>query len=226
MKIYIVSCSPARVERLMKAAAPLNLDFEVVDSPLAKDEEVQRRGRRCLERGTGYATGIAATIGHIRAMERIAKRDDPFAIIIEDDVRFHKKFNDYIDMCVDYMKNNTCDILSVGFVNYPRLERTIHIGDLIGCENVGLGSPWGAQCYIITKEYASYFSKLFSIDDLSIPYSGNFVTDCVMFDPAINCKRTTLYHPISVEDPDEQTLAGNNNKPDLFKILRKPDFYF
>jgi GR25 family glycosyltransferase involved in LPS biosynthesis len=226
MKIYIVSCSPARVERLMKAAAPLNLDFEVVESPLGTDEEVQRRGKACLERGTGYATGIAATIGHIRAMERIAERDDPLAIIIEDDVRFHKKFNEYLAMCVNYMNTHECDILSLGFVNIPGLVRTIHIGELIGCENVSLGNPWGAQCYIITKQYASYFSNRFCVDDFYTEYTGHFVTDCVMFDPVVNCKRTTLYHPISVEDPSEQTIAGNTNKPDLFRVLTKDSFYF
>jgi GR25 family glycosyltransferase involved in LPS biosynthesis len=225
MKIYIVSCSPPRVERLMKAAAPLNLDFEVVESPLGTDEEVQRRGKTCLERGTGYATGIAATIGHIRAMERIASRDDPLAIIIEDDVRFHNKFNEYLEMCVNYMKNNTCDILSIGFVNFPRLEKTVHIGDLIGCENVPLGSPWGAQGYIITKKYASYFYKLTDVEDYSVIYNGNFVTDSVMFDPILNCKRSTLSHPIIVEDPTEQTLAGNNNKPDLFRSIDRDLFY-
>jgi GR25 family glycosyltransferase involved in LPS biosynthesis len=226
MKIYIVSCSPPRVERLIEAALPLNLDFEVVDSPLGTDEEVQRRGKVCLERGTGYATGIAATIGHIRAMERIAARDDPLAIIIEDDVRFHKKFNEYLESCTEYITNHKCDILSLGYVNLPTLYETVHVGELLCIKNVELGNPWGAQCYIITKTYASYFSNLFSVDDLSIPYDGKFVTDCVMFDPILKCNRSTLYRPISVEDPSEQTLAGNTNKPDLLKVLRREDFYF
>jgi GR25 family glycosyltransferase involved in LPS biosynthesis len=226
MKIYIVSCSPPRVERLLKAATLLNLDFEVVESPLGTDEEVQRRGRVCLERGTGYATGIAATLGHIRAMERIAIHDEPLAIIVEDDIRFHNHFMDYLASCERYMREAECDILSIGFVNYPTIQNMIHLDDLLVQHGVGLGNPWGAQGYIITKEYASYFSRLFSGDDLSIPYAGNFVTDCVMFDPMLKCRRSTLFHPIVVEDPNEQTIAGNNNKPDLFKILRYSDFYF
>lgn len=226
MKIYIVSCSPERVERLKNAANSLNLDFEVVESPLGSDEEVQRRGKTCLERGSGYATGIAATIGHIRAMERIASRDDPFAMIIEDDVRFHKKFNEYVEHCELYMRTHLCDILSLGYVNFPTLYQTVHLGDLLCIEDVNLGNPWGAQCYMITKTYASYFSRLFSQDDLSIPYSGKFVTDCVMFDPILGCKRSTLYRPIVIEDPDEQTIAGNTNKPNLLKVLSRDDFYF
>lgn len=225
MKIYIVSCSPGRVERLTKAAEPLGLDFEVVDSPLASDEEVQRRGKTCLERGSGYATGIAATIGHIRAMERIASRDDPYAIIVEDDVRFHVMFHTYLAMAEEYMNRSKVDILSIGFVNFPRMYNGVRSGDLLIQENVPLGNPWGAQGYIITKEYASYFSKLFSVDDLSIPYSGKFVTDCVMFDPILNCKRSTTSHPFIIECPEEQTIAGNTNKPDLFKTVRREWFY-
>ena len=225
MKIYVVSCSPPRVERLLKAAAPLNLDFEVVASPLGADEEVQRRGKTCLERGTGYATGIAATIGHIRAMERIAQRDDPFAIIIEDDVRFHVMFNEYLKFAESYMVKSEVDILSIGFVNFPTIKNGIRAGDLLVQENVILGNPWGAQGYIITKQYANYFSKLFSIDDLSLPYSGQFVTDCVMFDPILNCKRSTVSHPFIVECPEEQTIAGNNNKPNLFQTIRREWFY-
>lgn len=226
MKIYIVSCSPPRVERLLKAAAPLNLDFEVVESPLGTDEEVQRRGKTCLERGTGYATGIAATIGHIRAMERIASRDDPLAIIIEDDVRFHKKFNEYLNMVRMYMSHEDIDIFTIGFVNFPRALSVVSLGDIQLQNRVGLGNPWGAQGYIITKKYATYFSQLFSVDDVSIPYQNHFVTDWVMFDPILGCKRSTLMSPIIVEDPDEQTLAGSHNKPNLFRVLTKGDFYF
>ena len=225
MKIYVVSCSPPRVERLIKAALPLNLDFEVVDSPLGTDEEVQRRGKTCLERGSGYATGIAATIGHIRAMERIASRNDPFAIIVEDDVRFHVMFNEYLEMCIEYMNKSNADILSIGFVSFPYITKGVRIGDLLVEENVILSNPWGAQGYIITKKYAIYFSKLFLIDDLALPYSGQFVTDCVIFDPILNCKRSTVSHPLLVECPEEQTIAGNTNKPDLFRTIRREWFY-
>lgn len=227
MKIYIVSCSPPRVERLLKAAAPLNLVFEVVESPLGTDKEVQRRGKRCIERGTGYATGIAATIGHIRAMERIASREDPLAIIIEDDVRFHKKFNEYLPVFEKYMIDNpSCDIFSLGFLSVPRKINSFIYEGFDMMENVYVSNPWGAQCYIITKLYAKYFSTLFSKDDLSVSYSGNFVTDCVIFDPIINCKRSSLIIPIAIEDPSEQTLAGNNNKPPIQKLGVSLDDFF
>jgi GR25 family glycosyltransferase involved in LPS biosynthesis len=223
MKVYVVSCSPPRVERLRKAAEKLNLDFVIVDSPLANDEEVLRRGKNCYR--DSYASGIAATIGHIRAMEKIALESDPFAIIVEDDVRFHVNFNWYLEMCETYMNKRRSDILSIGFVNYPIISKRYYEKELLIQENVLLGNPWGAQAYIITKEYATYFSTLFSEDDLSLPYSGKFVTDCVIFDPVLNCKRSTLSHCIVIESPDEQTIAGNNNKPNLFNTVRKEWFH-
>jgi len=223
MKVYVVSCSPSRVKRLKNAAEPLHLDFIVVDSPLANDEEVLRRGKNC--HGGSYASGIAATIGHIRAMEKIALEDDPYAIIVEDDVRFHVDYNRYLEMCETYMNRKRCDILSIGFVNYPKISNGFYEKELLIQENVELGNPWGAQAYIITKEYATYFSRLFSEDDLSLPYSGKFVTDCVIFDPILNCRRSTLSHCIVIESPDEQTIAGNNNKPNLFNIVKREWFH-
>jgi hypothetical protein len=32
--------------------------------------------------------------------------------------------------------------------------------------------------------------------------------------------------PIVVEDPDEQTLAGNTNKPPLFGRLNRSEYWF
>lgn len=218
MKIYIVSCSPGRVERLLKAAEPLHLDFEVVESPLSSDEEVQRRGRTCFKHKKAYPAGLAATIGHIRAMDRIAKRDDHYAIIIEDDVRFHKQFNEYMKIIEEYMTQDKCDVFSIGFLSVIRKEKVSNFKGLELIENVGISNPWGAQCYVVTKNYAIYFSKRFSGDDLYLNYQGDFVTDFVIFDPIINCRRSTLIKPIVVESPYEQSIVGSCNKPPLSRI--------
>lgn len=215
MKIYIVSCNPPRVERLLKAAEPLNLDFEVVDSPLGTDPEVQARGKDVIANKRGYPTGIAATIGHIRAMERIASRDDSYALIIEDDVRFHTRFNEYIIQLEAFVKTRPCDILSIGFLSIPRRIKSFPYFSLELMENVEVSNPWGAQAYIISKSYAMYFSKRFGKGNLYYNYKGDFVTDNVMFDPGINCKRSSLIIPIVIESPNEQTLAGNVNKPPI-----------
>jgi GR25 family glycosyltransferase involved in LPS biosynthesis len=233
MRIYAVSCDKGRQERLLGAAAPLHLDIEIVDSPLSTDEEVVRRGKTCFERKTAYPTGVAATLGHIRAMKLFLETGEPLAIIIEDDVRFHKLFNTKLKILETYMLENIekIDVFSIGFCSTP-FEITPYqpmgenMNAMLTC-NMELANPWGAQAYIITRKYAQFFTELFSVDDLSIPYPYQFVTDCVIFDAGrtIHCRRNTLQYPIAIEDPSEQTLAGNSNKPDMFKIVDPSDFY-
>jgi len=226
MKIYAVTCNEDRMIRLRTAAEPLNLEIIAIKSPFHTDEEVQRRGKTCFERGTSYPTGMAATLGHIRAMQAFVDSGDDFAIIIEDDVRFHKKFNEYLKILIHHMETHPVDIFSLGFCSYPVSQGlTEFLEDIEIMENTHISNPWGAQCYIIKRSYAEYFTNLFSVDDVSIPYQNHFVTDWVMFDPILGCKRSTLMIPIVLESPDEQTIAGSYNKPDMFQIVNKDDFY-
>lgn len=228
MKVYAVTCDPNRIERLRNAASSLHLDINGVDSPLFTDEEVVRRGKRCFEKGTAYPSGLAATIGHIRAMQKLVDSGDQFAIIVEDDVRFHRDFNNSLPILEKYMKERDVDILSIGFVNLPSITMqniTFYHGIPI-IERVYVSNPWGAQCYMIRKSYAQFFTEIFSVDDLSIPYSNKFVTDHVIFDSTeLYCKRSSLVFPIVIESPNEQSIAGNNNKPNLLVHLKKEDFY-
>lgn len=228
MKVYAVTCDPARMERLRNKASPLNLDIQDVNSPLFTDQEVVRRGKTCFEKGTAYPTGLAATIGHIRAMQRLVDSGDQFAIIVEDDVRFHRDFNNSLPILEKYMRKHDVDILSIGFVNLPSTTMnniTFYHGIPI-VERVSVSNPWGAQCYMIRKSYANFFTQIFSVDDLSIPYSNKFVTDHVIFDSTeLYCKRSSLMFPIVIECPDEQSIAGNNNKPNLLIHFKKEHFY-
>jgi GR25 family glycosyltransferase involved in LPS biosynthesis len=225
MRIYAVNCDPGRGERLKAAAAPLNLDLVLVQSPLKDDPEVVRRGATCFARETSYATGFAATLGHIRCMQALVDSGEPLGIIIEDDVRFHKAFNEVVDALIPYMMEGNTDILSLGYINIPHGEH-YHTNGHILIRNVGLSNPWGAQCYMITREWAAKFCKIFEVDDVSIPYQSNFITDWVMFDPILGCRRDTLMWPIAVEGPDEQSIAAfNHGKPDLFQTVSREHFY-
>jgi hypothetical protein len=195
MRIYAVNCDAGRADRLRSAAAPLGLDIVLVPSPLANDPEVVRRGANCFA---------------------------PWGIIIEDDVRFHKDFN---DLTARLEANVTdADIVSLGFVNYP--FGTPEVVDGIPLlKNVGLSNPWGAQCYMITREYARHLVDTFSVDDVSIPYGSHFVTDWVLFDPVLGCRRHTMMNPIALEGPDEQTIAGSTNKPDMWLTVDRSTYF-
>ena len=223
MRVYAVSCSSERVNRLRSASQPLNLDIVIIDSPKFDDPEVLHRGRTSLETKMGYPTGIAATIGHIRAMNQFVDDGSDWGIIIEDDVRFHKDFNRIVSILENSASN--VDIISLGFVNFPQGNIEC-IEDIPVLKNVGLSNPWGAQCYMINRQYAKHLVKLFyDVDDLYTPYNGHFVTDWVLFDPVLGCRRHTLMEPIAVEDPDEPTLAGSTNKPYLFAVLNRDSFF-
>jgi GR25 family glycosyltransferase involved in LPS biosynthesis len=222
MKVFAVSCDEGRAERLTKAASPLGLEFVIVPSPLKDDPEVLRRGKTCFERKTSYPTGLAATLGHIRAMAEFVKTGDPLGIIIEDDVRFRKDFKDVL--AIVERNHQDADIISLGFVNFPS-GNTEYIEGIAIVKNVQLSNPWGAQCYTIAHDYAKRFVEIFSVDDVSIPYQNHFVTDWVMFDPVLGCRRHTLLDPIAVEGPDEQTIAGSTNKPDLWQSLDRGRYH-
>jgi GR25 family glycosyltransferase involved in LPS biosynthesis len=226
MNVYAVSCDPGRADRLRAAAAPLGLNIVIVDSPLASDPEVVRRGRFCFERDSAYPTGLAATLGHMRAMQRLVDSGDAWAIIIEDDVRFHVAFKKIVES-VEPLLDGTVDVISLGFCNYPgHMDGEVsHINSVPFFKNVSLGNPWGAQCYMITRDYARRFLDIFREDDVSVPYAYKFVTDCVMFDPVLGCRRHTLTYPIAVESPEEQSLAGNYNKYPMLNDMDPSRFY-
>jgi GR25 family glycosyltransferase involved in LPS biosynthesis len=119
------------------------------------------------------------------------------------------------------------DILSIGFCSYVVGNGDDIGGDMRIINNVHLGNPWGAQAYIITRKYAtSFVNWVNSQDDVSTIYFYVFVTDCVIFDVNYGCRRSTLTVPIVLEDPNEQTLAGNLNKPPMKKVANFDDFYF
>ena len=222
MRIYTVSCSPERADRLRSVASPLDLDIVIIDSPKSDDPEVIHRGRTSLETKMGYPTGIAATIGHIRAMKQLVDDGFPWGIIIEDDVRFRKDFSRIVDILESSVSD--ADIISLGYVNFPHGTVEL-IGDIPIIKNVHLSNPWGAQCYMITRSYAQHLVDLFyDVDDLYTPYKGHFVTDWVLFDPILGCRRHTLTSPIAVEEPNEPTIAGSTNKPDLFLHLQRESF--
>ena len=214
MRVYAVNCDKGRGERLLSAAAPLKMDIVLVPSPLRDDPEVVRRGKTCFERDTSYPTGFAATIGHLRCMQRFLEDGGELGIIIEDDVRFHVLFWDVVNAVKPRLENGESNVISLGYVNRPNGE-CIVVGGHYLVPNVGVSNPWGAQCYLLTRKWAQKWVETFSVDDVSIPYASHFVTDWVLFDPILGCKRDALMLPIAIESPDEQTIAGSTNKPDI-----------
>ena len=119
------NCTPEILTEILRRGNDDGVSCSAAENPNCPKEmlvEVLRRGKNCY--GDSYASGIAATLGHIRAMKKISLESDSFAIIVEDDVRFHVDFNRYLEMCETYMNKRRADILSIGFVNYPTISVT------------------------------------------------------------------------------------------------------
>lgn len=221
MKIFIVSCDPERAERLTLAATPLGLDMYVVRSPRKDDPEVLWRGQECFQYGS-YPAGVAATLGHIRAMKQFLQTGDPVAAIVEDDVRFHGNFREIAERVEKYLvTSHDANVVSMGFVNLPH-GKVENVGGVMMIRDVGVSNPWGCQCYVLTRDYAQHFVSMFEVDDIASVYQGVFVTDWVIFDPMLGCRRHTLTEPVVVESPFEQSIVGEgrmSNKPNLFSVL-------
>lgn len=226
MKVYVVNCDTGRFDRMKNASKFNSIELEYVKSYISTDEIVTRRGSRAIERKMTEPRLVAMTLGHMKAIEEFLKSNEDIGIIAEDDVRFHNEFEQYADICSSYIRGSNVDVLSVGFVNFPFGKKISYSGISI-IENVGLGNPWGAQCYMITREYASRFLEIFKEEDISLPYSNYFSPDWVIFDPVLGTRRSTLCLPIAIESPDEQSIGiTGSNKPNLLNILDRNNFSF
>lgn len=200
-----------------------DLELVRVHSPYFSDPEVCRRGKAFIPHNL-CEKAFACTIGHFNAIVEFLKSGETFGIIAEDDVIFHKFFKGYIACVIDYMNNRNIDVVSVGFVNIPQGARETFSG-ITYIENVGIGNPFGTQCYILTRTYAQKFIDMFGTDEKLNMYKGwSVVSDGIIFDPQF-CKRSTLLTPIAVEDRQEKSIIGHTNKFDFFSVLNRRDFF-
>jgi hypothetical protein len=77
---------------------------------------------------------------------------------------------------------------------------------------------------MIKRDFAVKFLELFEDKEITDSYSGDFVTDIVIYDPAIGCHRSTLLKPIAIECPYEQSIVGSGNKPPIHTIVNPYEF--
>lgn len=226
MKIYVVNGHEGRVSTFLESCKPLNLDVEFIKSYALDDPELLEKGRKHIETNKCTTRLLSCTMTHMKCMKKIVESNEPFGIIVEDDIRFHKQFNEIMEICNSYMTDNfeDIDILSIGFVNIPHSTNIINYNGLSIIENVSLGNPWGAQCYLINRKYAKKFLDVFS-EDFYKNYQGPFSADWVIFDPIVGCRRSTLTVPYAIESEFEQPSVPSN-KPSLFTTLSRNDFYY
>ena len=89
---------------------------------------------------------------HFLAYERLAKSDENFAMIVEDDIRFYSNFNIIKDILIEIKTRNIKNfILSLEDSNLKYIPKSVRINGLnIYKKNKGRL----AGCYLIDKEGA------------------------------------------------------------------------
>lgn len=223
MHFYVASCSEERIERFLRYAEPLQINFEVVKGIVPTDDEFKLFEPRFLE--THRAADVACTLSHVRAMKLFLETDDDIAAIVEDDVRFHKDFNPKIEILKQVIRGGGIDVLSFGACGdcYGVVE---YIGEGMSLlRDSRVGNPFGTQGYIITRDYATRFVDAVSSLDVYERLRGDMIADCCIVGPAIGCRRISLFIPIAVEDPAEQSIIGNHHKHPMRTLTCMDDYY-
>lgn len=150
--------SPDRLRAVRESAAPLGIDLiriPAVDGARLPPDQPLPVDRKTFERihGKRILPGeIGCYLSHLKALETIARGDEPYAAIVEDDIRFNDDFSrDLQDLgrlagwdAVKLVNHRTR-----GFVPHARLNDTTRIGR---CMHGPCGS---AAAYAVTKTGAA-----------------------------------------------------------------------
>lgn len=131
------------------------------DQPVPVDHKTFERihGKRILP------GEIGCYLSHLKALETIAGRDEPYAVIIEDDVRFTEDFGRFIH---DLGRWEGWDAVKLvnhrtqGFVGHARVNEAFRIGR---CVHGPCGS---AAAYVVTKAGAARLRD--ELNPMILPY--------------------------------------------------------
>lgn len=142
--------------------------IEAVEGKLLKDDELGNLDAAGFRRRHGKMV-LPAEIGcyfsHIKALEVIVASTDPYAVIVEDDVRFTEDFLPFINGAI---KLRGWDVIKL--VNH-RMAAFRSFGAVIGRFTIGrsLHGPLGSSAaYLLTKDGAR--KLLAAVKPMSLPY--------------------------------------------------------
>jgi glycosyl transferase family 25 len=158
--IWVVSLERAAHRRafVRQAFAAAGLDFELVDavdgtSLTADDRRAYSRMRALYDLGRGLSAGeVGCALSHLSLLRRLVDEDLPDALIVEDDVAPGPQLERLL-LTRERMLSR-CDVVT--FCRLSRTAEPVPVMDL--GEGIRLvsyrGMPFGAQCYLITREAA------------------------------------------------------------------------
>jgi len=168
VKFYCLNYNnPERKERMTKRFEKLELDYEIVNGVSATE-----RASSCM-------------FGHLSMLQKFIDSNERFGIMCEDDIFIHKDIKHKVNelLMLDF------DIILLGYL-YPN-DHMIYkhmIGNLYTYPN----DLWGAQMYLITREYAMYCLNNFKPDTTPVFSSDFTITK--------NGRRYIYYPMLAVEE--------------------------
>lgn len=171
--VYVINLarSQDRWDALRASADKFSVDLhrvEAVEGKLLADDELGNFDEAGFRRKHGKIA-LPAEIGcyfsHIRALEAIIAADDPFAVIVEDDVEFTPEFTPFIAKACRLKGWDIIKLVNhrtAAFRSFSKLQDGLFIGR---CLHGPLGS---AAAYLVTKEGAQKLLGTMRI--MSLPY--------------------------------------------------------
>lgn len=150
--------STDRLKAIVESAGEFGIAIERIPAIDGSQLNPDRPGpvdRKTFERihGKRMLPGeIGCYLSHLSALETIAGRDEPYAVIVEDDVRFTAGFGRFIE---DLRRLEGWDAVKLvnhrtqGFVGHARVNEAFRIGR---CAHGPCGS---AAAYVVTKAGAA-----------------------------------------------------------------------
>ena len=210
MQIFYLNldCDTARRQSMERQLASADLPYERIQGVLGKGLSDIERSRiysrsralrhHCMDLSNAH---IGCSMSHILAYREIAKRDLPYALILEDDVILENGWNDRISELRDIVDPARAEVIllspAIGDFSKPSALRSTE--SAIAAPYV---SGYYASAFIVTKPAAQSLSReLFPIDD---------VADCW---PRVNAYRVAdiwvLKDPIIHQD--QHTFGSSTN---------------
>jgi len=151
-------------------------------------------------------------LSHMDCIQKFYNTGKPLGIICEDDIYIHKTLDKEIEKVVAFITKNQYDILLLGYLlNY---KPPYHYHNLITSfdkykvydYNKEL---WGAQMYMVTRNYAKYLLDNFPInwkfDNPKNPWASDWII-------TKNGRRAMIYPMLAVEEGDRICDSNDGQK--------------
>lgn len=143
---------------------------------------------------TQWRKDLACYASHLLAIRSFLAHGGPYGLICEDDILFRNGFRDHFDVLMEHLPNNA-PLLSLSYMATTTFDTTSIVsqnestdgirwieeepGDLWRYPSDGL-NVWGAQCYLISREYGQHVLETFDRPIRELSEYGNLTSEIIL----------------------------------------------